>query len=106
MSEQVLLTEEDIKTARLNYQEQFDALMEELRSLDVNDGEAVRNYRHNRDKLGSFEEFVALAQARKIAKWGEEACMEHTGRVGDMVLYHKRRDCDRCWQTLRQEVGL
>ena len=42
---------------------------------------------------------IALAQAQRITGWGEEICIDHKSCC-------PHRECPKCWQALKEEVGL
>ncbi len=46
---------------------------------------------------------TAMAQARRLVEWQDERCTTHF-KAGPRAL--RRRQCSRCMQQLREEVGL
>jgi len=45
---------------------------------------------------------VAKDQLREVVEWGEEIC---PCEVNTLPRFHKR-ECPKCWQALRREVGI
>ena len=50
--------------------------------------------------ITDVEQSLMRSQAQKIAKWGDEPCLEHCGGLV------RHRVCISCWAELRKEAGL
>ena len=63
------------------------------------------NYDATKGKEG-YDLNIARAQLKKVVKWGEEDCYTH--QVKDKTIDNtegiKRRDCPKCWQSLKEEL--